>query len=329
MTNFSFLNSTNKLKKTFMIFFSLLTFSTFAVAVFGFYVGQNIVNPTRVAIQGSPADYGLIYEDVSFTNEVDSVKLEGWWIPSEVLDFPGTRKAIVFSHSYGDNREKMPIETLKLASKLAKEGYNVLMFDFRNSGNSEKSATTIGLKEKTDLMTAIKFVSEEKGIRNIGLIGWSMGAATSILAGSEANEVKAVVADSSFADLEEYAQDSFQYWTGLPKFTSKFFTDSAKVFAPELNVEGVKPYLAAREYENKGLMLIHSRKDGAINYKESETIHKNSTAKDSELWLTNKGGHIRNYKHHKEEYEEKVINFFEKNVSNKEANKFTYLLSRI
>lgn len=300
----------------FLIFLVLLMVIT-GVSV---YVGYKVMNPMRLAIMQLPSEYHLQYENITFSNIYDDVRLKGWWIPSTNYDFI-SQKAVIFSHSYGDNRERMPIETLKLAKRLSEEGFHVFMYDFRNSGESESSVTTIGRKEKTDLLSAIHFVKETKGIHNIALLGWSMGAATSIIVGSESEDVKAVVADSPFADLEEYTRNNFTYWTGLPNPIGKFMIKIAQNVFIDLDLSEVKPYIAAKAYRDKGLLLIHSQKDGAISYKESEIIYNN--APNAELWITKKGGHIRNYKHQKKVYEDRIIEFINKYITDE------YVFTRI
>jgi dipeptidyl aminopeptidase/acylaminoacyl peptidase len=275
------------------------------------YIGYKVMNPMRLAILQLPSEYQLEYEDVTFTNIQDGVELKGWWIPSSRRDYI-TQKAVIFSHSYGDNRVSMPIESLKLAKRLSTEGFHVFMYDFRNSGESGGRFTTIGRKEKTDLLSAIHFVKHHKGIHEIGLIGWSMGASTSIIVGSESDDVRAVVADSPFADLETYTKESFTYWTGLPSQVSDYMVKVAENVFIDLNLSDVKPYIAAQRYEQKGLMLIHSTKDGAISYKQSELIHSHSP--NAELWITKKGGHIRNYNHQKKKYEQRIIEFLNKYI---------------
>jgi uncharacterized protein len=273
------------------------------------YVGYKVMSPIKLGILHLPTEYELEYEDITFINQYDKVKLKGWWIPSTRMDFV-THKAVIFSHSYGDNRERMPIETLKLAKRLSLEGYHVFMYDFRASGESGGRFTTIGRKEKSDLLSAIHYVKEQRGIHEVALIGWSMGAATSIIVGSESDDVKAVIADSPFADLESYTSEAFAYWTGLPNSVGRYMIKIAENIFIDLNLSDVKPYIAAQRYEEKGLMLIHSTKDGAISYKQSEQIYSN--APTAELWITKKGGHIRNYKHQKEIYEDRIIDFLSK-----------------
>ncbi|MBM7661398.1 dipeptidyl aminopeptidase/acylaminoacyl peptidase [Bacillus mesophilus] len=291
----------------------LLLFFIIAITGASVYVGYKVMSPIKLAIINLPTAYELEYEDVTFSNRYDDVQLKGWWIPSSRKDYI-TQKAVIFSHSYGDNRERMPIETLKLAKRLSMEGFHVFMYDFRNSGESGGLRTTIGMKEKTDLLSAIHYVKHEKDIHEIGLLGWSMGASTSIIVGSESDDIKAVIADSPFADLETYTKQSFTYWTGLPSQVGEYMVNIAENVFIDLNLSGIKPYVAARLYENKGLMLIHSTKDGAISYKQSELIFSN--APNAEIWITKKGGHIRNYKHQKEKYEERVIEFLNKYLQN-------------
>ncbi len=273
-------------------------------------IGYKVTNPMIKDIDKSPTDYGLEYEEIKIYNVMDNLTLSGWWIPTKNTPILQNEKAIIFAHGYGYNRTQMPFDSLELAKRLSNEGYHVLMFDFRNSGLSERSPTTIGYKEKTDLLSAINYTSYEKGVKNIALMGWSMGASTSILAGIESEEVKAVIADSAFADLGAYTKESFSYWTGLPEFMAVGFTKIAEYLFPEFKISEVKPIAVADDYPpGKGLFLIHSKKDGAIPYSQSQLLHESS--QNSELWMPPKGGHIRSYKHFKEEYEEKVLLFLD------------------
>jgi fermentation-respiration switch protein FrsA (DUF1100 family) len=294
--------------------FSIATIFFFLLFVLSIFVGYMVMKPDRVNIDNLPSDYQLEFEDVTFINAKDGVVLKGWWIPSSRVDFI-SQKAVIFSHSYGDNRQRMPIQTLKLARRLSSEGYHVFMYDFRNSGESGGDYTTIGARERSDLQSAIQYVHQEKGMRDIALIGWSMGAAVSIIVGSESPYVKAVIADSPFADLQEYSYETISYWTGVPKQAGKMIVKFAEIIFVDLNLSEIKPYVAAQNYYDKGLLLIHSEKDGAISYKQSQLIYDN--ALNAEFWLTHKGGHIRNYKHQKKVYEDRVVDFLGKYISDK------------
>ncbi len=300
-----------KILKRIILITSLSLFTFFGLFISGaIIIGYKVTNPSIKTIDKYPSDYGLEYEDLSFYNIKDNLTLRGWWIPTKHTSLLQNERAVIFAHGYGFNRTKMPFDSLELAKRLNKEGYHVLMFDFRNSGLSDKGTTTLGSNERLDLLSAIQYTSKQKNIKDIALMGWSMGAATSILVGLESEEVKAVIADSPFSDLDSYTKESFQYWTGLPSVFAKGFIKVNQLVFPEFKVHEVKPILAAQEYPlGKGLFLIHSKNDGAISYVQSQKIHEKSV--NSFLWISPKGGHIRSYNHFKEEYEERVLQFLE------------------
>lgn len=270
------------------------------------YIGHVALHPERRPIDKTPKDIGLEYENISFKSDTDGVVLKGWWIQAE----EETEKVIIFSHAYGFNRENMPFSTLELAKYFHNQGYNILMYDFRNSGESGGSETTIGQNEKGDVLAAVHYAVDTKKTEDVALFGWSMGASSSILAAPESKYVKAVIADSPFASLEEYAEDSFNHWTDLPKFFGKWVTKIVEVFNKDINPKEVKPIVAAEKMEEKPLFLIHAKDDPSISYEESKKI-KNAS-KEATLWTPEKGKHIKAIKYNKEEYIEKVTVFLNK-----------------
>ncbi|UJF35217.1 alpha/beta hydrolase [Paenibacillus hexagrammi] len=134
-------------------------------------VGWRLAHPARKAVDDSPEKYGLMYESVEFPSRVGGVKLCGWFLPSVL---PEAKLTIIVSHGYAGNRLEKGLPALALCSSLVEEGFNLLMFDFRNSGESEGTMTTVGYMEKQDLLGAIDWVKEHKPGK-IGLLGFSMG----------------------------------------------------------------------------------------------------------------------------------------------------------
>lgn len=91
--------------------------------------------------------------------------------------YPANSKSIILiTHGFtGDKSEWGRFD--KAAEALNKEGYNILTFDFSGSGESDDDFLSVG-KQVDDLNCAIKFVLD-KGLRNIGLIGLSLGGLVS------------------------------------------------------------------------------------------------------------------------------------------------------
>jgi len=69
---------------------------------------------------------------------------------------------------------------LYLAKPFYEEGYNVLVYDARNHGSSDITATTFGKNEARDLLAVIKYLKTryKENILEYALIGNSMGAST-------------------------------------------------------------------------------------------------------------------------------------------------------
>lgn len=278
------------------------------------------LHPEKSGITERPEDYNLTYEDVEFNSIVDDTKLHGWWIPAQGDRFLQIRskETIIFSHGFGDSRTDMPVKSLKLAQRLTNEGYNVLMFDFRNSGDSEGDMTTIGYYEKYDVLSAIEFAKAKFSSR-IGLLGWSMGASSSILAANESDDVHAVIADSPFSDFNNYIGEQLNYWTKLPNKLSPLVVKTTETFMG-FNYSKVSPIKAAKEINKgdleKAMLLIHGKSDNAISYKNSIEIQKKNPSAD--LWLIEGAGHIRGYKKEKSHYEDRVIEFFNEHIHKKD-----------
>lgn len=275
------------------------------------YIGWNLTSPKREAVKDTPKEYGLVYENVTFKSKNDGTLLKGWWIPSQIeKNKRESDKTIIFSHGYGNSRGLYSISVINLAKRLTKEGYNILVYDFRASGESEGKFVSIGLFEKYDLLSAIDF-AKTKDSKTINLMGWSMGAATSILAAGESDDVNAVIADSPFSNLREYLSQNLPIWSKLPDFP---FTKIILYTLPLLRgveVDGVNPCRAAGSLKDKRLLLIHSKADTTISYKDSEAIYNAVKDKNNvDIWLTDKADHIKSYLTDKEKYEDKVVAFF-------------------
>lgn len=142
----------------------------------------------------NPAEFGLSYEDVEFCAE-DGVTLRGWLIKG------GEDKVIVHSHfgcvssrcgytpeGKGDMKPwNEPIDFLRQARYLVDAGYSVLLFDFRNHGDSDGGSNpwiTIGPEEHKDVLAAVGYLRTRADLADasIGLVSICMGSAATMFA---------------------------------------------------------------------------------------------------------------------------------------------------
>ena len=124
------------------------------------------------------------------------------------------------------------IEFIKTAQHLHNAGYSVLMFDFRNHGESgadpNKGITGIGLKEYQDVTTALDYVNSREDLKNanIGFVSFCMGANSVIVAMSK-NPEKFIKVKCLFA-VQPISMEVF-----LRTYLSTFVTRAgAKILMP-------------------------------------------------------------------------------------------------
>src|SRR5262249_48786053 len=140
------------------------------------------------AIEATPNDYGVAYEDVYFTTD-DGVKLNGWLILN-----PGTKKTLLWFHGNGGNISHRTHSAQLLRDKLA---VNIFMIDYRGYGRSEGSPSEAGTYE--DATAALRYLRSRNDIdpRRIVFFGQSLGSAVAAdLAGRE--ECLAVILEAPF-----------------------------------------------------------------------------------------------------------------------------------
>lgn len=160
------------------------------------YFADQMIYPERQELPKTPAQYDLKFEDVEFES-VDGIRLQAWLIPAE------SEKLILITHPMGFTRygytlkmkprvrTKVEVEFLKTVQQLNHAGYAVLMFDFRNHGQSGRShdgITGAGLNEYQDVVAAVRYIKSNPALQNkkIGILGHCMGANSVIIAFSKA-----------------------------------------------------------------------------------------------------------------------------------------------
>jgi pimeloyl-ACP methyl ester carboxylesterase len=159
-----------------------------------------------------PADFDLTFEEVEFNPRgEDEITLRGWWFP--VYDSVGS---IILVHGLDSNRA----ERLPLLKDLTDFGLDVLSFDLRGHGESDKVQIGAGFFETEDVHGAIDFLLDERGVEpgTVLLMGHSFGAAIVLMAAVGEDAVAAVYADSAFASLSEQIVDEVSDRTLIPSW---------------------------------------------------------------------------------------------------------------
>ena len=268
------------------------------------FLGHSMTTVERVPIEGNPALLGLSYEEVSFPSIDDDLTLHGWYLPVQ-----DSESVIIMIHGADGNRADSSIGMLEIASGLVEHGYNVLMFDLRGHGESEGNRMSAGFYEKRDLLGAVDYV-KGRGFERIGVLGFSVGAATALTGTAENDDVDAVVADSSFADLKEMMDPEFSKRTKFPKFFLGPLLFMVKIMYG-VDFNAIKPVESVPRIEPRPILFIHGELDETVPLEHAYRLRAASQNPESQLWVVPEAGHVRAYITHPEEYISRITAFFD------------------
>jgi len=177
-----------------------------------------VLSKLRTLIQGvriprpenrtTPADDGLDFQTVRFGGASHD-DCEAWYIPAVK-----PKGLILAFHAYTTCKASI----LPAAREFHELGYDVLMVDFRGSGGSRSSDTTIGYRESEDVAAAVDFAARQYGSRRMVLYGQSMGGCAILRAVALLGVQPAgIIIESTYDRLLSTVEDRFRAM-GLPTF---------------------------------------------------------------------------------------------------------------
>jgi len=283
--------------KTIILIVLIIILWAIALSFYGFITS---IYPGKYVSEETPEDFGWDYESVDLTT-TDNFNIKGWFVPAKKK----SNSTIVMLHGYPfDKGNILPLGTF------LQEDFNLFFIDFRGSGESQSTYVSFGNREGKDVQAAIDYAKKEKGQKNFGLFGFSMGGAVGIIAAADNKDIKAVVADSAYAEISAMAASKYDNYPVLNKvlgllteiYGSIWFRTTPGNISPINHIANVKA----------PLLLIHGTKDTEVPV---EQAHKLRAANDAvELWLVEGLDHAVAHEKEKEEYESRVSEFFKKNL---------------
>jgi len=255
--------------------------------------------PMDLALASSPADDGLDFEDASFSAS-DGVPLRGWY-----LGGGDQGVSIVCAHGLFRSRR----EVLDRGVWFRENGYNVLLMDSRRHGESEGERATMGFKERLDVEAGIDFMREREPDDRIILFGVSMGAAASLLAAAERPDVEAVIADSSFLNLEQVVTAYLEVLARLPRFPLGdmliFFMEQLGGFQREdLNLAE-----AVRRIGNRPILFLGGSEDRQVPPDVQRKLYGVAVSGLSDLVIFEGAGHGAAHRTQTDAYRQALVDF--------------------
>lgn len=279
--------------------FVVVAFYGAFIAGFAWLNAGAMIRPAQHRICcGSPDDFGAKYEPVKLV-AADGARLAGWYIPSQ------NRAAVILLHGYGGDR----LGTLVYAKMLYQHGYGVLLYDQRASGESEGETLSWGWRDVADVAAALAYLRERAEVEpdRLGVLGCSTGAEIAINAGAQFPELRAVIADAPYYATARDAWPPYEVadWLGWPVYPMLItFMEWRSGASAPLSLSEAVTRLSPRP-----LLLIAAGREGYEQWQAQRFYKLAGAPKD--YWVVPEASHCGGPSVQPEEYEKRIITFFD------------------
>lgn len=276
-------------------------------SAFGVNNAYEIGNPDLSAYQMSN------FQAVDFPSRTDNVNINGWYIPAQGVD-EATAPSVILVHGLNDCK-RSPFVLLP-AGMLNRAGFNVLLIDLRNHGDSQvvDGRYAAGTVEYLDVLGAWDWLMSEKHIpaEKIGLYGTSLGAATVMIAMGEEPRVAATWEDSGYADLQsailaELARNSY------PSFLEPAGVLVGRILSGK-DLLAHSPLDTIAKLNGRPFFITHGDQDKRLSVQYAYELAEAAQAQGQtiEPWIVIDSEHIMAMFNHTAEYETRLVDFFQK-----------------
>ena len=248
----------------------------------------------------TPEKIGLTFEEVYFPTENDKT-LYGWWIPA-VKD-PKQAPTLILVHGWSRNLGRM----LRYIQHLHPLNYNLLAFDARHHGSSDRDGHASMYKFGRDVKAAVQYtLSRDIDTDSIGVIGLSIGGAGSTYAAAIEPAIKAVVTVGAPAhpvdvmqyEFKKHHLPAFIRWLILKQIEIKIGV-KYEAFAPVNNIAKA----------DASFLIIHGEDDVVVLPSQGEKMNAAARPGQCEYWPISGRGHSDC--HHESGFWERIDIFFQ------------------
>ena len=281
----------NKIKIAIISLIILFVGITYIVG--GMVYDGSIGSKPEVSVQAM-AEYYESNED-KLLEKLDNYKQEKKLIKSEkngydieVLNIKSnkeTNNSMIVVHGIERNYH----DVLNTAFNYLENGYNVVVYNQRQTGNTGGDNYTFGLYERFDLDSVVDYTAESYKDGLLGVHGFSMGAATATMH-TELNEEKKnvdfYILDAPYHTMKSGIEMGIKR-KDIPLLPVEYATFAGSVYAKikcGFSYNDVKPFESVKNITTP-VMLIHGSEDDYTSVAGSKIIYDTIPHNKKELWI--------------------------------------------
>ncbi len=213
----------------------------------------------------------MINKDVSL--QVEKINIEGrLYLPGRGERTPYPAVCVCHGIPSGNPPDPSDGGYPLLAERICNEGFAVLIFNFRGTGNSggniDMAGWTRDLKAAIDYLCALSEIDKPR----LSLLGFSGGAAVSVYAASQDKRVSAVIACACPAEFNfSDPLPIIDRFRSIGAIRDSNFPQSAEEWINGFRL--VSPVEAAAGIAPRPLLLVHGNRDEVVNVSQAYKLY--------------------------------------------------------
>lgn len=269
---------------------------------FSFWRAKVLLTPLRKSLPYQPVDFGLTADDVRIPSRRG--ELAAWYLPAR------NGCTLICCHGINDNRAQW-IEPISLLH--ARSGYGALLFDFAGHGDSVGNHVTFGVREAEDVEDVIAYLRARGDVNmdGLGIMGYSLGAITAVLAAARLPELRCVVIESGFADLHRDIAVLFKRFTGLPPFPFANLIVFWGQLISGVKLGDIRPMRVIGSISPRPVLIISDLADELANEPYDGTHLFEAAGEPKEFWQIADCAHVQGFATVPEQWIRRVGDFLD------------------
>lgn len=224
-----------------------------------------------------------------------------------------TKNYIIMFHSYASGVSDMA----KHARLFHDMDFNVLVVESRGYGESKYEMSTFGYNERYDVVDWVNYITQKDADSSIFLFGLGSGGSTVLMASSLTmpSNVKGIIADSAYADLEGLFKANVSEFYNLPSFPT---VELASIFIEKNMGIEIEKVDVTEEVRNSKLpiLFIQSGDDQIVPEKQSDELYEACTVEGSDRLYISNAYHCEALNRKPQKYKENINYFILHNIDN-------------
>jgi dipeptidyl aminopeptidase/acylaminoacyl peptidase len=252
------------------------------------------------------------FENVSFpSRDSKPVTISGFYVPAQGAD-PASTPAVIVVHGINDCKRRAFM--LTAGGMLNRHGFNVLLIDMRNHGDSmvTNGRVAAGSVEYRDVLGAWDWLVNKKHIPpgKIGLMGFSLGAATVMITAGMEPRIAAVWEDSGYGALDKIVRSELVR-IGMPEIAETGAVEAGKLISGD-DLLKYEPLQEVKKMRDRPFFIVHGDADQRVNVSNAADLAAAINANGGHVtpWITHGSLHIESIWNYPDQYEQKLAAFF-------------------